>query len=92
METLIQYTPRDLVNTWTTTVLALRGVPSQNADAVMNNMNGEQLRSLITQGSNLLNTAPRHQVAYHPVDQFVLWAHGLRRLLRILHWPFCDQA
>ena len=58
METLIQYTPRDLVNTWTTTVLAFRGVPSQNADAVMNNMNGEQLRSLITQGSNLLNTAP----------------------------------
>ncbi len=27
METLIQYTPRDLVNTWTTTVLAFRGVP-----------------------------------------------------------------
>jgi RsiW-degrading membrane proteinase PrsW (M82 family) len=58
METLIQYTPRDLVNTWTTTVLAFRGVPIQNADAVMNNMNGEQLRSLISQGSNLLNTAP----------------------------------
>ena len=58
METLIQYTPRDLVNTWTTTVLAFRGVPIQNADAVMNNMNGEQLRSLINQGSNLLNTAP----------------------------------
>jgi hypothetical protein len=58
METLIQYTPRDLVNTWTTTVLAFRGVPNQNADAVMNNMNGEQLRSLITQGSDLLNTAP----------------------------------
>jgi hypothetical protein len=58
METLIQYTPRDLVNTWTTTVLAFRGVPFQNADAVMNNMNGEQLRSLINQGSNLLNTAP----------------------------------
>src|SRR3984957_13320024 len=49
METLIQYTP---------TVLAFRGVPIQNADAVMNNMNGEQLRSLISQGSNLLNTAP----------------------------------
>src|ERR1700733_6332899 len=48
METLIQYTPRDLVNTWTTTVLAFRRVPSQNADAVMNNMNGEQLRGLIT--------------------------------------------
>jgi hypothetical protein len=58
METLIQYTPRDLVNTWTTTVLAFRGVPIQNADAVMNNMNGEQLRSLISQGSDLLNTAP----------------------------------
>jgi PrsW family intramembrane metalloprotease len=58
METLIQYTPRDLVNTWTTTVLAFRGVPIQNADAVMNSMNGEQLRSLINQGSNLLNTAP----------------------------------
>ncbi len=58
METLIQYTPRDLVNTWTTTVLAFRGVPFQNADAVMNNMNGEQLRNLISQGSNLLNTAP----------------------------------
>ncbi|MDX6456595.1 MAG: hypothetical protein QOE55_292, partial [Acidobacteriaceae bacterium] len=58
METLIQYTPRDLVNTWTTTVLAFRGVPIQNADTVMNNMNGEQLRSLISQGSNLLNTAP----------------------------------
>ncbi len=58
METLIQYTPRDLVNTWTTTVLAFRGVPIQNADAVMNSMNGEQLRNLITQGSNLLNTAP----------------------------------
>ena len=58
METLIQYTPRDLVNTWTTTVLAFRGVPVQNADAVMNNMNGQQLQNLISQGSNLLNTAP----------------------------------
>jgi RsiW-degrading membrane proteinase PrsW (M82 family) len=58
METLIQYTPRDLVNTWTTTVLAFRGVPIQNVDAVMNNMNGEQLRNLISQGSALLNTAP----------------------------------
>src|ERR1700722_19931655 len=31
METLIQYTPRDLVNTWTTTVLAFRGAPIKNA-------------------------------------------------------------
>ena len=58
METLIQYTPRDLVNTWTTTVLAFRGVPSRTPTRRMNNMNFEQLRSLINQGSDLLNTAP----------------------------------
>jgi hypothetical protein len=58
METLIQYTPRDLVNTWTTTVLQFRGVPSQNIDATLNNMNFDQLRYLINQGSDLLNTAP----------------------------------
>ena len=58
METLIQYTPRDLVNTWTTTVLQFRGVSSQNIDATLNNMSGDQLRYLINQGSDLLNTAP----------------------------------
>jgi RsiW-degrading membrane proteinase PrsW (M82 family) len=58
METLIQYTPRDLVNTWTGTVLAFRGVDSQNVDAVLNNMNFQQLREVINQGSLLLNTAP----------------------------------
>jgi RsiW-degrading membrane proteinase PrsW (M82 family) len=58
METLIQYTPRDLVNTWTTTVLQFRGVPNQNIEATLNSMNGDQLRYLINQGSDLLNTAP----------------------------------
>ena len=35
METLVQYVPQDLVSTWTTIVLAFRGVhPSQDTDAV----------------------------------------------------------
>jgi RsiW-degrading membrane proteinase PrsW (M82 family) len=58
METLIQYTPRDLVNTWTTTVLQFRGVANQNIEATLNNMNYDQLRYVINQGSELLNTAP----------------------------------
>jgi RsiW-degrading membrane proteinase PrsW (M82 family) len=58
METLIQYTPQNLVNTWTTIALAFRGVASQNAEATMSNMNFDQLRDLIMQGSNLLGTAP----------------------------------
>ncbi len=57
METLLQYTPQNLVNTWTTIVLAFRGV-TQNTDAALDRMNFDQLRELITQGSNLLNTAP----------------------------------
>src|SRR5580698_3910872 len=57
METLLQFTPRDLVNTWTTIVLAFRGV-TQNTDAALDRMNFDQLKEVITQGSNLLNTAP----------------------------------
>jgi RsiW-degrading membrane proteinase PrsW (M82 family) len=57
METLLQFTPRDLVSTWTTIVLAFRGV-TQNTDAALDKMNFDQLKEVITQGSNLLNTAP----------------------------------
>lgn len=59
METLLQFVPQNLVNTWTTVALAFRGVVgSQNTEAAMNNMNFDQLRALINQGSNLLGTAP----------------------------------
>jgi RsiW-degrading membrane proteinase PrsW (M82 family) len=57
METLIQYTPQNLVSAWTSIVLAFRGV-TQNTDAALDRMNFDQLREVITQGSNLLNTAP----------------------------------
>jgi RsiW-degrading membrane proteinase PrsW (M82 family) len=59
METLLQYVPENLVHTWTTVALAFRGVVGeQNTAAAMANMNFDQLRELINQGSNLLNTAP----------------------------------
>jgi RsiW-degrading membrane proteinase PrsW (M82 family) len=59
METLLQYVPSNLVNTWTTIALAFRGVVGdQNTSAAMDKMTFDQLRELINQGSLLLGTAP----------------------------------
>ena len=59
VETLVQYVPEKLVDIWTTVALAFRGVTGQqNTEAAMARMNFDQLRELITQGSNLLGTAP----------------------------------
>ena len=59
METLLQYVPANLVNTWTTVALAFRGVVGdQNTSAAMDKMSFDQLRELINQGSLLLGTAP----------------------------------
>jgi RsiW-degrading membrane proteinase PrsW (M82 family) len=59
METLLQYVPENLVNTWTTVALAFRGVVGeQNTAAAMDRMSFDQLRELINQGSSLLGTAP----------------------------------
>ncbi len=59
METLLQFVPQNLVNTWTTVALAFRGVVgSQYTEAAMDKMNFDQLRALIQQGYNLLGTAP----------------------------------
>ena len=58
-ETLMQYTPRDLVNTWTNIVFGFRNVTdSQNADAVLNRMSFDQLKRGDQPGQLLLNTAP----------------------------------
>ena len=40
----------------------------------------------------MLRHRSRDQVDHHPLHRCGLWAHGLCRLLRILHWAFCDQA
>jgi RsiW-degrading membrane proteinase PrsW (M82 family) len=55
METLILFTPGNLVNTWTTFVL--RNI-TQYSNASLDRMDFNQLNQVITQGSNLLNTAP----------------------------------
>jgi len=56
-ETLLQYTPRNLVGTWTNIVLYFRNV-TENQNAYLDRLSFDQLREVINQGSNLLNTAP----------------------------------
>ncbi len=91
METLIQYTPQDLVRYLDEHRPGLsRRYPKYRCRA--GQMNFDQLRRRDYAGKRLAEHSPRDQVAHHSLHRFVLRAHGLCRLLRIFHRALGDQA